>query len=260
MLTEGEEPACTSPVDGRTTGFSHPKCYAQILNDCCDELTGEHYISKNILDQLGSVSISGVPWIEPGESKVLKSSTLLAKVLCRRHNNCLSDLDKRIGELFALLRRLDKCLRIHDEDLLREFKVHKAFWGSDLEKWMLKTYLGNIFSGNAAYNGLKIPRGTPIPEGQVRALFTPAPWPDDWGLYMVVKLGSKWRRMDGVGLGLHWDEDLKKLKSVQIEMMGAPFILYLESPPEHLVPDIMQRPRQVEMKVMRAKKSVRFQW
>lgn len=261
MQTEGKAPAPTWPKDGRVTGFANPKCYAQCLGDCDDEITAEHYISKNILDRHGdNFLISGMHWQAPGESKVLTSSTLLSRILCKRHNNALSDLDNRIGALFDVLRQLKTPMARRDEHRLKELRIHKAFWGQDLERWMLKTYLGNIFSGNSVYLGQKIPRGTPIPDDQVRALFCPEPWPADWGLYLVAVLGEKWRTLDGVALAFQWDEQAKRLKSFRIEMMGFPFIVYLESPPADIADKILQRPRQIELRLGATTKSIRFQW
>lgn len=175
--TEGEEPARTWPADGNATGDANPKCYAQCLGDCPGKVTREHYVSENILNQIRGLIVSRLPWQKPGESKQLTPSTLLARILCERHNNCLSDLDNRIGELFAVLRRLADCINRKGEDDFRSLAIHKAFWGRDLERWMLKYVLGCVYSGNASHAGQQIPRGQTIPDGQVRALFTQDPWP-----------------------------------------------------------------------------------
>ena len=48
------------------TGYSNPKCYARILGNCSEKLTGEHFISRSVLKILGNYhKISNVGWFKP---------------------------------------------------------------------------------------------------------------------------------------------------------------------------------------------------
>ena len=49
---------------GSPTGFSHPNCYLRETYDCSEQISREHYISRSVLEQLGSVlRVSGMPWL-----------------------------------------------------------------------------------------------------------------------------------------------------------------------------------------------------
>lgn len=76
------------------TNFAHPKCYLNGTNDCSEEISREHYVSRAVLEQLGhGIKVTGAPWLAPGISLETTAESLTAKILCRRHNAALSPLD-----------------------------------------------------------------------------------------------------------------------------------------------------------------------
>jgi len=87
------------------TDHSNPNCYLRATNDCSQDISREHYISANILEQLGDegIEVAGVPWLKPGESKRLAVDNLTAKILCKRHNENLSPLDSEAGTFLRFL-------------------------------------------------------------------------------------------------------------------------------------------------------------
>lgn len=113
-------------------------CYAAPLNDCDGgPLSKEHYISKNILKQLGKFKITGLPWTPP--QGVDPGTNLFALILCRRHNLALSSLDAVAGKLF-------KCIR--DITLGKAEQTVYNFNGYDVERWLIKFFCGLLASGN----------------------------------------------------------------------------------------------------------------
>src|SRR5882672_5744136 len=78
-----------------TTGQSQNGCYLGHAQDCAGGISGEHYISEIVLEQLSepAVAIDGVFWLPPGEQKIIGINSLTAKILCARHNSALSPLD-----------------------------------------------------------------------------------------------------------------------------------------------------------------------
>src|SRR6266545_2919629 len=84
------------------TGFAHPECYARSLNDCSDDISKEHYVSRNILESFapsGRFDVVNPPWAL-GKTVPVSPGTFFARVLCRRHNNALIDLDTTGGNFF----------------------------------------------------------------------------------------------------------------------------------------------------------------
>jgi len=126
---------------GAPTGYSHPRCYMGWTHNCSPTISGEHFISENVLSILNpkSVRISGAAWIRTGQSLDLPLSALQANILCERHNSALSPLDTMAGNLF---RAVDGIYENLSRPRLSRRPIWHLFSGEELELWLLKTILG----------------------------------------------------------------------------------------------------------------------
>jgi hypothetical protein len=99
---------------------------------------------------------------------------MVARVLCKRHNNALSPLDTTIGNFYDVL------AGAHEG---REVGAH-LFEGEDFERWALKTLLGRLASGNVRWhNGSK--ERPEIPVLYLRILFGEEDMLDGCGFFYV---------------------------------------------------------------------------
>ena len=90
------------PTDG--ADIEHLNCYAKELGKCSKVISGEHWLSANLLwinEPLGHVVIGGVPWLKQLKSQQLPISAVKSKILCTRHNSALSPLDVLGGRFFG---------------------------------------------------------------------------------------------------------------------------------------------------------------
>jgi hypothetical protein len=130
----------------------------------------EHYISKSALEIGGSyIKITGFPWQEKGTSDKVGVNSLTGKMLCKYHNNILSDIDN-VGSNF--LRYLN---RIFEEFLNSDKIINeecKRFEGKKIELWLLK-----ILCGLFAINHID------IPEYWIRILFGKENLSKNHGIY-----------------------------------------------------------------------------
>ncbi len=127
----------TLPPAGRVE-----KCYMRELGSCVPPISGEHIISDSVCRVLkgeGEFSISGVPWLEAGEEKIMAPPK--ANCLCTKHNSALSPLDAAAHYFFASL----KSYLEHDAG-----SRHAIISGHDLERWLLKTAKAAAVSRNLA--------------------------------------------------------------------------------------------------------------
>jgi hypothetical protein len=73
------------------TNHQQPGCYLGATGDCSADLSGEHYISRTILEQIeqmgDGIAIKGMRWLEADQSKAIGINALTAKILCSRHNS-----------------------------------------------------------------------------------------------------------------------------------------------------------------------------
>jgi hypothetical protein len=77
------------------TGFSHPRCYLSDTQDCSEEISQEHYVSRSVLEQIGpKVKVAGMLWLDDDQTLETNVDNLAAKILCKRHNEALSPLDQ----------------------------------------------------------------------------------------------------------------------------------------------------------------------
>src|SRR5271163_10254 len=99
------------------------------LGSCVAPISGEHLISEAVIRVLmadGDFSVSGLPWLEAGEERVLAPQSFRAKCLCTKHNSALHPLDDAVHYFFASLKsylELDSGSR------------HALISGHDLERW-----------------------------------------------------------------------------------------------------------------------------
>jgi len=133
------------------TGLRNPRCYAADLADCSEKISGEHYISHSILKELSedgvAIEIEGLSWLKDDEKKKLPTKGLMSNILCKRHNEALSGFDSVAKRFFLSIDRIDREFGADITD--KEDRVF-LFNGHDIERWMLKTLYGVVFSGSAS--------------------------------------------------------------------------------------------------------------
>ena len=101
-------------------------------NNCSENVSKEHYISRSVLasmDKAGTQKIARMPWQTPEAFRILLTDSLVAKVLCERHNRALSPLDAEAGLLIRTIGEYDG--RFNEENPGPEIAV---FCGEELEK------------------------------------------------------------------------------------------------------------------------------
>ncbi len=138
---------------GKKTGYSHPRCFARELQDCSHKITGEHFISRGVLQLFGStaVTVSGFPWMLKNQRKEISVASLTGKMLCNRHNESLSPLDSLAADFFSFF----------VSDWTSKDDVPFLTRGYDIERWMLKVLCGLVASGNATMEGERFSNWTP---------------------------------------------------------------------------------------------------
>lgn len=158
--------------------FAHPRCYARVLNDCSSKLSLEHYVSRTVLDLLGNEHrITNASWLLPGQqSKPLATSALGSRVLCKKHNHTLSQLDSQALTFFdALLWGFS--------DRPPQQRHRRVTINADLlELWLLKACCGAFASGNLLQHRRSVPRQ--IPDSWVKLLFSGAGWQPACGMHI----------------------------------------------------------------------------
>lgn len=234
-IAEPPPPLLTGP----RTGYANPGCYARASKDCDEKLTREHFITDDLLGAISAdgkvVVVEGAAWQDKTESrKTIGRGSLSRKMLCHRHNNALSPLDKMAAEFFRyfLEDHLDIFKYLGNDDRTSFPRGFTMVSGPYMELWMLKVLWGAIEAGAISIDGQPAYRFRLGVTTQQLAeiLWRGAEWPRTWGLYVVRERDHdepaipKAIRLRPV----NWDSEIL---GGYIQIAGFEFLLSFETPP-----------------------------
>jgi hypothetical protein len=199
------------------------KCYMRELGSCVGPISGEHIISESVIRVLmgdGDFSISGFPWLEAGEERILAPQNLIANCLCAKHNSALHRLDDAAQYFFASLKSYLE---------LGAGSRHAIVSGHDIERWLLKTAKAAAFSKNLARGRERLSGAFSRDEAILDMLDGPRHWPDGAGLYCIMNTGDttvNHPRFQFQPL----TNDQGDIEAMALNILGLRFVLLLEPP------------------------------
>jgi hypothetical protein len=200
------------------TGFSHTACYAKELSDCSTGISREHYISKGLLVEMGGKpQIAGLGFQPKDTIKRVGVEALTSRILCERHNSCLSPLDSEAAQCLRTLRAFDADLQDGRTPSSEDVTIN----GADLERWMLKVLVGMTHAKVLNSSGTR--PNAPV----IRILFGYEHWPNGWGLYVLARREVS-HAFAGVEIVTHTLGD--DIWSADFDIAGFPFMLALGTP------------------------------
>jgi hypothetical protein len=151
-------------------------------------MSGEHYVSKSVLELvLGrfgevnkSVLVSGLSFQQQGALQQLGISSLVGNILCATHNSLLSPLDVAGKAMFWAMDGMNDAAA---EPALpgRVMCVD----GDALERWVLKSMVGGLYSGAFRVSPTETMKGVSPPVSWLQVLFNGAEFPRGQGLYYL---------------------------------------------------------------------------
>ena len=152
-------------------------CFLKRYGSCGGKISGEHYISKTVLEAIspnGITQIGGLPWQTPQTLQSIGIGSLVSNILCETHNSALSKFDSAAGTFFRALDSADK--------RPQELAPLTAVVGPLIERWFLKVVCG-LVAGPGFNNRL-------VPE-EWKSVLSGTEWPDGWGLYVPAPSGPQ---------------------------------------------------------------------
>lgn len=169
-------------------GLQHPECYACALGGCSREMSGEHYVSKSILELIEnragqkskSVRVTGLSFQKRGALQQLGISSLVGNILCKTHNSLLSPLDDAGKAMFLAMDGMNDGAA--DPSLPERVQLVD---GDGLERWVLKTMCGGLYSGAFKVSPTETMKGVCPPPAWLDMLFKGAGLPPGQGLYYM---------------------------------------------------------------------------
>jgi hypothetical protein len=168
----------------------------------------------------GDFSISGLPWLEAGEERMLAPQNLKANCLCVKHNSALHPLDTAAQYFFA-------SLKLYLE--LNAGSRHAIVSGHDVERWLLKTAKAAAVSKNLARGRERLSGAFSRNKAILEMLDSPYQWPDGAGLYCVMNTGEMTVNHPRFQLQPLMN-DQGEIEALVLNILGLRFVLLLEVP------------------------------
>ncbi|BBX85445.1 hypothetical protein MAUB_33180 [Mycolicibacterium aubagnense] len=136
--------------------------------------------------------VEGAAWQDRTESrKTIGRASLSRTMLCRRHNNALSPLDKMAAEFFRYILEdhLDIFKYLGNDDRASFPRGFTMVSGPYMELWMLRVLWGAIEAGAISVDGQTAYRfRLGVTTRQLaEILWRGAEWPNTWGLYVLLE-------------------------------------------------------------------------
>lgn len=116
---------------------AYRRCWARAVSPCGEGMSGEHYVTRGtFLSEW--VTVKGPQFLGGGERRRVDS--LVARVLCARHNSDLSPLDQALIDLVNALREMERLRRVRSVQRVapRYAPVRLVVDGPRIERCILK--------------------------------------------------------------------------------------------------------------------------
>jgi hypothetical protein len=164
-------------------------CWAASLGDCDGKISREHLVSQALFPS-GKITVQGLHWCKD-EPKTVGLASLTGKILCRRHNSELSELDTAVQRTFEAFEEAMRLFEVRSKLRSRHWTVKRFnVNGALLERWFLKTLINLSYESRWIIGEGKHLVGCPNEE-LVKIAFGRAAFQEKAGLYTAAHTGEQ---------------------------------------------------------------------
>jgi hypothetical protein len=202
------------------------RCWAACLDECDEKISREHTISACLFES-PEIIVQGFPWCLD-EPKTVGLANLVRKILCKKHNSMLTELDSAALQAFNVFRQLVDLNNRREHISLRtgfNWTVrHFRIGGPLLERWFLKTLINVAVGGSIKIGPGANSVGMPSFE-LVQIAFGRQSFQEGAGMYTSAYPGQQIHSKDGVRVRPAVREDY--IAGARFEFRGYSFYLNL---------------------------------
>lgn len=181
----------------------------------------------------------------------------MGNILCERHNNALRCLDAVALKFFkTVIRILQEINDKKTADVERVF----LFNGHDIERWLLKTLCGSVFSGNTMDQNREKIKWKPSVTW-VNMIYGTQHFAPRYGMYLYAETGGKAYAEREVSFSPISDKE-GEIRGASITIMGIiTFKLLMITPPPNIrFNHTYYRPPEIIFKIKDVTKVIAFAW
>ena len=169
------------------------KCWAEKLGECSGDISREHLVSSSLFSH-DIVNVQGLGWCR-NEVKRIGLANLTSKILCKKHNNDLSEVDMAGAESFDILREVKRQFFVRQKLLPRRWTVTRYYIdGTMLERWFLKTGLNLVY-----YDQSQLKDSDQSPDVKLlEVIYGKQKLKEFAGLYITFSTGQRFSSIDDI--------------------------------------------------------------
>lgn len=173
----------------KPTPSTQPTCWAASLGDCSDKISHEHILSKGLFGD--EIRVQGMSWCQTAPKKIA-TDAFTAKILCKKHNEELSNADSAAIGAAQIFREAFELFKIRGESkspkwgwTLRKFRIDAR----EFERWLLKTLINITYEGNCLIGSDGVHPGQPSSD-LVEIAFGRKFFREQAGFYLMARVGE----------------------------------------------------------------------
>lgn len=201
-------------------------CWAHSIGGCSSKMSREHVVSKALFVG-GQVDVRGLPWCK-NETKRIGLANLTTKVLCKSHNERLSDVDSAGAQAFDVFRRMTETSNARKKMKRGSWQVKRyEVNGPLLERWFLKTLINFCVEGSVPMGRENLAVGV-VPPRLVQVAYGLTPFAGRSGLYSIVRSGMQINSTDTLEFA-PLIKDGHHVEGGLFSFRGFSFLLFLEA-------------------------------
>jgi hypothetical protein len=203
----------------------------------------------------GAFTVSGLPWLQSGETKELSPDNLTANCLCKKHNSSISSLDSAALQFFKALKVSLEGTNAHSQDVLVS--------GHDIERWLLKTLKAMAVSRNLSRESVRLSGKFQSDVRIVDMLDDPRSWPQSTGLYCMMPDGRRMINSNRFQLSPLSGAVSGEIGGVWVNILGIAFVLMIEPIDLNKNPELRNakyRPGEIRIKERGSVSTVGISW
>jgi hypothetical protein len=197
-------------------------CWASCLGDCAEGMSREHFISECLFPNK-NIMVQGFDWCKD-QAKPLRIERLKKKILCRRHNRMLSDVDS--AAKLSMQTMTDAFELFFTRNALRQRRWAIKYFDVDmllLERWFVKTLinLNHLHGWQIGADSLHPQRPS---RELVEVAFGLKKFSDAKGLYIPGKAGNSVTPQEGA-IQFTAVTEGTRLVGGKFQLWGFPFLI-----------------------------------
>ena len=215
------------------------KSWAKLLGNC-DSSSREHLVSAGLYpDEI--MTVSGLS--RCSSPKDVHINNLTSRILCEKHNNALSPLDKIGVRSMNTFRDVSRLWRARSDANTTKRWTKQTFQinGRGLERWCLKTLINVVCSEGEYSLGADAAEDDMPSDPLVRIAYGHESFKPKAGLYGVADVDAQWNLIEGFRLILFANTVNRVVQGGLFSIHGFQFMLYLDEaglPEKMTIPDL----------------------